>query len=127
MRRGAANVLIRESAMFEAIGGGGLADVRERAAREAVLPVLVERHDLDRDVPRRGIALQVTEHRPPQHIRQEYIERNRGRPVFANEIERVGARGGVEHLEAVRAGKVDDHPRVARIVFHDQHDMVVVR
>ena len=89
LRRGVANALIRDSATSSAIGGGGLADERERAARQAVLAVLVERHDLDRDVPRRGIALQLTQHGPSEHVGQEHVERYRGRPVLAHEIERV--------------------------------------
>ena len=108
--------------VVEAVGGRRLADERERAAREAVLAVLVQRHDLHRDVARRRIALELAEHRPSEHVGQEHVERDRGR---AGTRARARARPrrvvGDEHLEAVGAREVDDHARVARIVLDDQH------
>ena len=64
---------------LEPFGGRRLVDERERAARQPVLAILVERDDLHRDVPRLGILLQLAEHRPAEHVGQEHVERHRRR------------------------------------------------
>ena len=76
---------------LQAFGRRRLGDEGERAARQAVLPVLVQRHDLHRNVPRQRILLELVEHRPAQHVRQEHVERDRRRLELARQRERFGA------------------------------------
>ena len=68
--------------VLEVLGRGRLDQVRERAVRQAVLPLLLDRQHLHRDVARRRIELQVVEHGPAQHVGQEHVERDRGRQVL---------------------------------------------
>ncbi len=89
-----------------------------------MLAVLVERDDLHRDVPGQRIVLELAQHGPAQHVRQEHVERDRGRLVLLGEIERFGAARGDQHLEALVAGEIDQHPRIMRIVLDDQQDGV---
>ena len=64
---------------LQAFGRRRLGDERERAARQSVLPILVERDDLHGNVARLGILLQLAEHRPSEHVGQEHVERHGGR------------------------------------------------
>ena len=57
-------------------------DERESAACEAVLPILVEGDDLHRDMTGKRVLLELAEHIPAQHVRQEHIERYRGRLIL---------------------------------------------
>ena len=59
---------------LQAFRGGRLGYEAKRPARQAVLPVFIQGNDLNRDVPRGGIVLQLTHYRPTQHIRQENIQ-----------------------------------------------------
>ena len=110
----------RRIASFSSSVVARLGQERERAARQAVLAILVERDDLHRDVPRLRILLQLAEHGPAEHVGQEDVERHRGRPVLARQRQRVGAARRDQHLEAAVVGEVDEHPRVVRIVLDDQ-------
>ncbi len=47
--------------------------------RQAVLTLLFQRDDLHRDVPRGRIELELIEHRPAQHVRQEDVQRDGSR------------------------------------------------
>jgi len=82
----------------DAFGGGRLADERERAAGEGMLAVFVQRDDLDRDVPRQRIVLELAEHGPTQHVRQEHVERYRGGLELLGEIERFEPRDATRTL-----------------------------
>ena len=108
----------------DALGRGRLVDEGERAARQRVLTVFVERDDLHRNVPRQRIVLELAQHGPAQHVRQEDVERDRGRLELLGEFERLGAAAGDQHLEALVAGQIDQHPRIMRIVLDDQEDGV---
>ena len=101
-----------------------LGDEGERAARQAVLAILVERDDLHRNVPRERVLLELAEHGPAQHVGQEDVERHRRRLVLLGEIERVVAAHGDQHLEALVARKVDQDARIVRIVLDDEQDGV---
>ena len=87
--------------LLESLGGGGLLHERKRAAREAVMPVLVERHDLHGNVPGRRILLELAQDRPAEHVGQEDVERNRGRMMLARERQRLGAAARDQHLESL--------------------------
>ena len=62
---------------------GGFCDEGERAAGQAVVPVLVQREHLHRNVAGCRILLQLVQDRPAQHVGQEHVQRDRGRMVFA--------------------------------------------
>ena len=87
-----------------------------------MLTVFVERDDLHRNVPRQRIVLELAQHGPAQHVRQEDVERNRGRLELLGEFERLTATAGDQHLEALVVRQIDQHPRIMRIVLDDQED-----
>ena len=118
---------MRRERRLEALGRGRLGQEAERAAREAVLPVLVERDDLHRDVAQRRVLLELAEHRPAEHVGQEDVERDRRRAVLARERQRLGAARRDQHLEALRARQVDEDARVVRIVLDDEQHRVARR
>ena len=105
---------------FDAVGRQRLVEIRERAALEPVLALLLDRADLHRDVARRRVLLQLREHRPAEHVGQEDVERHRGRLVLARERERFGAAHRDEPLEAVVAREREQRARVVRIVLRDE-------
>ncbi len=107
-----------------AFGRGRLVDKGKRAARQRVLAVLVERDDLDRDVPGQRVVLELAEHGPAQHVGQEDIERDRSRLELLGEIQRLRAARGNQDLEALVAGEIDQHPGIMRVVFNDQKNGV---
>ena len=74
--------------VLEVLGRRRLDQVGERAVRQPVLPLLLDRQHLHRDVPRRRIELQVVQHRPAQHVGQEHVQRDRGRQILARQRER---------------------------------------
>ena len=96
----------------------------EGAAREAMLPVFVQGHDLNGDVADEGVVLQLAEHVPAQHIGQENIERDGSRPIFERELQSIDAARGDKNLEARIMRKVDQHARIVGIVFNDQENRV---
>ena len=89
-----------------------------------MLAVFVERDDLDRNVPRQRIVLELAQHGPAQHVRQEHVERNRRRLELLCQFQRFRAACCDQHLEALVAGEVDQHARIMRIVFDDQKNGV---
>ena len=97
-----------------------LGDERECAARQPVLPILVEAHDLHGDVARLGILFELTEHRPSEHVRQEEIERHRSRTELARQRQRVDAARGDQRLQPLVVRQVDQDARVVRVVLDDQ-------
>ena len=89
-----------------------------------MLTLLLDRQNLHRDVPRRGVELQAVEHRPAEHVGEEHIERNRGRQVLARQRQRGRAAIGDDALEAAIAGQAEQHPRVVRVVLDNQQCLV---
>ena len=87
-----------------------------------MLPVLVERDDLHGYVPRQRIMLELAQHGPAEHVGQEHVERDRRRLELLCQIQRLGAAICDQHLEALVAREIDQHPRVMRIVLDDQED-----
>ena len=104
-----------------------LGDERERAARERMLAVFVQRDDLHRNVAGQRILLELAQHRPAEHVGQEHVERDRGRLELLGQIQRIDAAHRDQHLEAVIAREIHDHARVVRIVLDDQQDAVARR
>ena len=74
--------------------------------RQPVSPVLVERHDLHRDVAQLRILLELIQHRPPEHVRQEDVERYRRRLELSRQRQRLGASRRDQHLQSPVAGQV---------------------
>ena len=64
---------------IEIFGRCRLGDEGECAARQAVMPVLIERQHLHGNVARPRILLEMIQDRPSEHVGQENIERDRGR------------------------------------------------
>ncbi len=91
LRRGWAYSLMRDSAASTPSVVVGLVTKEKAPLRQRVLAVLVERDDLHRNVPGQRVLLELAEHRPAQHVRQEHVERDRGRLELLGKIERVGA------------------------------------
>ena len=124
LRRGLAYSLIWDKRGADAFGRRRLVDEGERAARQRVLAVLVERDDLHRNVPGQRIVLELAQHGPAEHVGQEHVERDRGRLELLGELERLGAARRDQHLEALVAGEIDQHARIMRVVLDDQQDGV---
>ena len=98
---------------------------KENAPRaKRVLAVLVERDDLHRDVPGQRVVLELAQHGPAQHVRQEHVERHGGRLELLGQIERLGAAVGNQDLETLVAGEIDQNPRVMRVVLDDQENRI---
>ena len=96
--------------------------MKENAPRgQPVLAVVVERDNLHENVPELGALLEMTEHGPAEHVRQEHVERDRGRVKFPRQIQRFGAaRGGrviddVEHAAALQSVTSGIHVDVVRV------------
>ena len=109
---------------LQALGARRLGDEREGAAGQTVLAVLLQGDDLHGDVARGGALLELTEHRPAEHVGQEYVERDGGRVIVVGESQGVGSSGGGEHLEAVVMRQIDEHPGIVGIVLDDQQNHV---
>ena len=92
-------VLDARDRLGQPFGGRRLVDERERAARQPVLAILVQRDDLDRDVPRVGVLLQLAQHRPAEHVGQEHVERHGHRLELPRQRQRLGAAHRHQHLE----------------------------
>ena len=89
-----------------------------------MLAVFVQRDDLDRNVPRQRIVLELAQHGPAEHVGQEHVERYRGRLELLGKIQRFRAACRDQNLEALVAGEIDQHPRIMRVVFDDQQNGV---
>jgi len=87
-----------------------------------VLAVFVERDDLHRNMPGERIVLELAQHRPAQHVRQEHVERHRRRLELFCEFQGLRATRGDQNLESLVTGEVDQHARVMRVVLDDQQD-----
>src|ERR1700710_3070850 len=75
-------------------------------------------------MPRQRILLQLAQHGPAEHVRQEYVERDSGRLELLRKLERLDAAHRDENLETAIPREVHHDPRIMRIVFNDQQDAV---
>ncbi len=108
----------------DAFGRGRLADVGECAARQSVLLVFVERDDLNRNVPRQRVVLQLAEHGPAEHIGQEHIERNRDGLELFGKLEGFRTARRDQNLKSLVARQIDQNPRIMRIVLDNQKNCI---
>ena len=125
LRRGVVYSLMRVKAAPSPSGVVGLVTKGEGPARQAVMPVFIQRQHLDRDVPGGRILFQMIEHRPAQHVGQEDIQRYRCGMEFAGQGQGFCAIHRDQHLESRVARQIAQHPRVVRIIFDDQQDRIV--
>ena len=93
---------------IETFGCSGLGDEGEGSARQAVLAIFVEGQHLDGDVAGGGILLQVVQHGPTQHVRQENVERDGGGTSIREPGKGLRRPRGHENLEAF-AGRAKSH------------------
>src|SRR5262249_53887501 len=111
--------------VLEALGSHALGDERKGAALESVLTLVLDGEDLYRDMARLGVAFQLIEYRPAQHVRQEHIERDGGRWVLANQCQSVGTGARQQYLKAAATGQVDQEAGGVRIVLHHEPDGIL--
>ena len=71
------------------VGRSRLRYKRERSTCQALLAIFIEGEHLHRNVPSRGVLLEVVQYRPTQHVGQEDIERNGNWVVLAGKGERL--------------------------------------
>ena len=89
-----------------------------------MLTVLIERDNLNWDVPSQRIFLELTQYVPSEHVRQEDVERYGGRLVLLGQIERVIAAHRQQHLKALVTREIDHDARIMRIILHNQQNGV---
>ena len=75
-------------------------------------------------MPGQRIVLELAQHGPAEHVRQEYIQRNRGRLELLGKVQRLGAARRHQDLESLVACEINQYPRIMRIIFDDQKDSV---
>ena len=119
---GLRKVLDLRQGVGNAFARGGLGDERKRAARKTVLTILVEGNDLHRDMARERILLELAEHVPAQHVRQEHVERHCRRLILLSKLERSVAAHRQQHLEPPVASQVDQDAGVMRVVLDDEQN-----
>ena len=107
LRRGVGVFLDAGQRRLQPLRRRRLGDEGERAARQAVMPVFIQRQHLHRDVPRGRVLLQMVKHRPAQHVGQEHVERHGRGMELAGQSERFRATHGHQHLEPLVAGQID--------------------
>ena len=90
-----------------------------------MLPVFIQGDDLHGDMPRRRILLELTQHRPTQHVGQEDVQRDGSGLILARQRQRIGAAHGDQYLHSVVMHQINQNARIVRIVFHDQQHGVV--
>src|SRR5215213_3173042 len=98
---------------------GRLGHEGERPAGQAMLAVLVEGHDLNRNMPGQRILLQLAEHAPSKDVGKEYIERYRGWLILLGKLDGVCPAPCKQHLEPAISRQVHDDTRVMHIVLDD--------
>ena len=71
-----------------------------------MMPVLIQSQHLDRDVAHGRVLLQMIEHRPAEHIRQEDVQRHGSRPKLACQRKAFRSAHSDENLKSAVAGQV---------------------
>ena len=110
---------------LEPLGGERLVEVRERAALEAVLPLLLDGDDLHRDVPRRGVLLELARAPSSPACRAGRCRaRSRWAGACGASSSASAPRMRDQTLEAALAREPQEHARVVRVVLDDQQHLV---
>ena len=117
-------ILDARQCLAQAFDRGRLGNERERAAREAVLPVLVQR-DICTGIWRvSGSCFSWLNTVQPSMSGRKTSSETAVGLNSRGELERVGAAHGNQHLEAVVVRKIDDDARVMRVVLDDQQHRI---
>ncbi len=61
---------------------------------------------------------------PAEHVRQEHVQRHRGRLELPRKRQRLVAAHGEQHLEGLVAREIHENPRVMRVVLDDEQRRV---
>ena len=86
--------------------------------------LLLDRDDLHGNVPGGGVELQIIQHGPAEHVRQEDIEGDGGGLKLPREGQGRGAAGGDDAFEPFLPRQAQQDPGIMRIVFDDQQGLV---
>src|SRR5690242_267036 len=98
--------------------------ISKGSARQAMMPAVIHREHLHRDVASRRILLEMIQDGPPQHVRQEDIQRYGGRAKFASESKRLRSPHRDQYLEALLPGHISQQTSKKGIVFYDKQSVV---
>ena len=112
--------------MLEVLRRRRLEHVGKGAVRQAVLPLFFNRQHLHRDVPRGGIQFEIVQHRPAEHVGEEDVERDRGRPILFRQQQRRLSAVGDDALESLVARQAEEDARVMGIVVDDEQDVIAI-
>ena len=121
---GRREILDARQRVGERLGRRGFRDEREGAAGEAMLPGLVGRDELHRNVSCQRVLLELVEHRPAEHVRKKDVERHGGREELFGERQRLISTVRHEDLETGTARDVDEEPGIVRVVLDDEQRQV---
>ena len=76
-------------ALLQRFGGDGFYQIIERTVGQAMLAFAFERNDLHGNVSRERVQLEVVQHRPPEHVGQEDIQRDGGGAKLSGKLKRL--------------------------------------
>ena len=102
--------------------GNRFGEAGESAAFQPMLPLFFHADDLDRNMARGRVFLQVVEHRPAQHVRQENVQADGRGLELARQRERRAAAAGDQALETSLARQAEQRARKVRVVLDDEQD-----
>ena len=102
-----------------------LGDEGKRPPRQTMLTVFIKCQHLHRNMPRGRILLQMIQDRPSQHVRQEYVERDRGWMILTRQLKRFRAPVRHQYLESLIVRQIAQHASIVRIILHNQQYGVV--
>src|SRR5262249_62288768 len=85
-----------------------------------MLTIVVHGQQLHRNMACCGILLEMVENRPAQHIREENVERDGGRLIFASESHAIGAATCHEHFKALAVCQVSQDASIGQVSLHNE-------
>ena len=107
---------------FNAFHGCRFCHEGKCAACQSVKLVLVEGYDLDRDMARQRVLLELAQHAPAQHVGEKHVERYGGWLILLGKFECVGAARRHQNLKAATAREIDQDTTIVRVILDDQQD-----
>ena len=110
--------------LAQSVGVLGLLQVRFSSESEAAPVILIHRDDVYRNVAGRRIVLQPAQNQPAGHIGQPDIQRNRGGPQFASQVQPFIAARGDDAFKATLATQLDQKRDESHIVLDEEEDLV---
>ena len=101
-----------------------LDEAGKRAMQQPVQPPFFNREHLHRDVTHRRILLEIVEDGPAQHIGQEDVQRDGGRPILSCHRQRHLPTVGDDAFESLGAHQFEEEARVMRVILDDEQHLV---